>query len=146
MRGAKGTLRIVTPMKGEDEASPAPPEFMSADARAVWLRLAPQLIRLKRLEPHYHELFAGYCEEVAVYIAMTRDIGANGVTYETGAGRNGNQKRTRPEVHLRKSALEGMIRLGALFGLSPIDEKRLGAASQGDLFEDLMRAVNAPSA
>jgi phage terminase small subunit len=77
---------------------------------------------------------------------MTRDIGANGVTYETGAGRNGNQKRTRPEVHLRKFALEGMIRLGALFGLSPIDEKRLGAASQGDLFEDLMRAVNAPSA
>ncbi|SOC11410.1 P27 family predicted phage terminase small subunit [Rhodobacter sp. JA431] len=146
MRGAKGKLSVVTPMKGDDEAVPPPLDFMSPDARDVWARLAPQLVKLKRLEPHFHELFASYCEEVAVYIAMTKDIGAHGVTYETGQGRNGNQKRTRPEVHLRKSTLESMIRLGALFGLSPVDEKRLGNANQGDLFEDLMRAVNGKSA
>lgn len=131
-------------MKGGSGSNvPPPPEFMSVDGQEVWRRLAPELVKRQRLEPHFHELFAGYCEEAAVYIAMTKDISANGISYETGAGRNGNQQRTRPEVHLRKAALDQMVRLSSLFGLSPIDEKRLNSdAGQGDLFDQLMNAVN----
>ncbi len=144
MKGAKPNLKNVIPMKAEDTAAAqiAAPDYLSVDAREVWDRLSIELSKRGRLEPHFYELFAGYCEEVAVYIAMTRDIGENGISYETGAGRNGNQQRQRPEVSIRAQALNQMMRLSALFGFSPVDEQRLKGQGQGDLLDLLAKAVN----
>ncbi len=146
MKGAKPKLGLVVPMKGERTEAPAAPDWMTVDGRAVWDRLAPELYRRQRLEAHFHELFVGYCEEVAIYMAMTKDIAENGISYETGAGRNGNQLRQRPEVSIRKAALDQMMRLSALFGFSPVDEKRLATGGQGDLLDLLEQAVCGASA
>lgn len=142
MKGAKPGLKNVIPMKGDSiRHVPDAPEFMSDDGRAVWERLAPIAVQKERLEPHFEDMFAAYCEAVADFIRFTGEMAAFGTYYAT-EGRHGRQEKKRAIWGQRQDALSSMQRLSALFGMSPVDESRIGSAGQGDLLAMLEKQLN----
>jgi P27 family predicted phage terminase small subunit len=143
MKGRKPDLQNVIPMKGNIEKKiPAAPEWLGNLARDVWDELVPELVKKDRMELLYKFQFASYCEAVANFITSTNTIAMEGHFYDTGVGRNGNQKRQHPSLKLQETSMNAMRRESALFGLSPVDEARLGAGGQGDLFDQVMAQLN----
>jgi P27 family predicted phage terminase small subunit len=142
MKGAKPKLDNVIPMKG-DLMRPIPPapDLMSESGKAVWERLAAEMIRKDRLEPHHEDMFTAYCEAVSDVIELTSNIAMLGRTY-TVKTRNGQQQKKTADWQARQDALANMRQLGALFGMSPVDDSRLQGGGQGDLFDDIMRKIN----
>lgn len=137
MKGAKPKVDNVIPMKGtEPKPVPDAPDLMSDRGKEVWDRLAAEMVRKDRLEPHHEDLFAAYCEAVADVIELTSNITMSGRTY-TVKTRNGMQQKKTADWQARQDALANVTRLGALFGMSPVDDKRLQSGGQGDLFADL---------
>jgi P27 family predicted phage terminase small subunit len=132
MKGAKPTVNNVIPMMGDIQKNvPDAPEYMTDNGRKVWGQLAAGLVAKDRLEPHYVPMFAAYCESVSNFIDATHCLAMEGK----------QQKKTAP-WGLQQEAMGQMQRLGALFGMSPVDERRLGAGSQGDLFADVLAVLN----
>lgn len=142
MKGAKPKLDNVVPMKG-DAMRPVPeaPAWMSSEARSVWERLAAPMIQKERLEPHHEDMFAAYCEATADFIELTACIALEGRTYVVET-RNGQQQKKTASWQARAEAQAQMRQLGALFGMSPVDDQRLQAAGQGDLFDAIMTQIN----
>lgn len=141
MRGRKPTMENVVPMREDmPKPVPAPHDLMSDPAKSVWERLAPELVKFDRLKPHFEDVFAAYCEAVADVIELTSNIALEGRTYSVKT-RNGMQQKKTANWQARQDALANMRQLGALFGMSPVDETRLSSGAQGDLFDDLMRQL-----
>lgn len=142
MKGAKPGLGNVIPMKGDMPFHvPAAPDFMSDEGREVWGRLAPIMAQKSRLEPQHVDLFGAYCEACADFIRFTGDIAAFGSWFET-EGRHGKQEKRRVVWTQRNDALATMQRISALFGMSPVDERRLDGGGQGDLFDEIERVLS----
>ncbi|WP_158963923.1 P27 family phage terminase small subunit [Chachezhania sediminis] len=142
MRGRKPTLDNVVPMRGDvPKPVPEPHDLMSESAKQVWERLAPELVRKDRLEPIWEDTFAAYCEAVADVVELTSNITLEGRTY-TVRTRNGLQQKKTANWQARQDALSNMRQLGALFGMSPVDDTRLANGAQGDLFDQIMRQLD----
>lgn len=142
MKGAKPKVDNVVPMKGDAlRHVPDAPDFMSDEGRAVWARLAAMLVAKDRLQPHFADMFAAYCEAVADFIRFTGDIAMMG-SYFTTKTRNGDQEKKRAAWGQRQDALATMRQLSAVFGMSPVDEARISAGGQGDLFADILDQIS----
>lgn len=107
----------------------------------MWDRLAPDMVRFGRLEPHHADMFAVYCEAVSDFIELTSNIAMMGRTYEVET-RNGRQQKKTADWQARQDAIMIMTRVGALFGMSPVDDQRLATDGQGDLFDAIMDKLN----
>lgn len=125
-------------MKG-DQAKPVPDplDWMTDLGKDVWRELASDLTRMDRLHLHYRHQFASYCEAAANFIRATNEIALHGVWYEVKT-RNGLQQKKTAAWTTQNEAMNQMRRDSALFGLTPVDESRLGSGGQGDLFDQLM--------
>lgn len=142
-KGRKPNLQNVIPMKGDIQKEiPPAPDFLCELGRQVWDELAPELVSKGRLELLYKYQFGSYCAAVANFIQATNTLAMEGLFYETGKGRNGNQKRKHPALTLQENATSAMRRDAALFGLSPVDAARLESGGQGDLFKEVMDQLN----
>lgn len=140
MKGAKpNPTGKVVPMKGDDKRPMIdPPVTMTETGRAIWDEMAPIVHRLDRLHAHFKYQFASYCESVATFIAATNDIEMNGKgRYYEVKTRNGLQQKRTMAFNVQQDAMNQMRRDAALFGLSPVDESRLDAGGQGDLFDQI---------
>lgn len=143
MKGRKPHLDNVIPMKGDmPKEIPEAPDFLCDIGRGVWDELAPELVAKGRIELLYKYQFGSYCAHVANFIQSTNTLALEGLFYETGKGRNGNQKRKHPALTLQETASAAMRRDSALFGLSPVDSARLEGGDQGDLFDQVMSQLN----
>jgi P27 family predicted phage terminase small subunit len=143
MKGRKPDLQNVIPMKGDIQKEiPTAPDFLDDIARDVWDELVPELVKKERMELLYKYQFASYCAAVSNFITSTNTVAMEGQFYDTGEGRNGNQKRKHPALTLQETAMTAMRRDAALFGLSPVDAARLGDGGQGDLFDQVMAQLN----
>ncbi len=143
MKGRKPNLENVIPMKGDIQKEiPAAPDFLDDIGRDVWDELVPELVKKERMELLYKYQFASYCAAVSNFITSTNELALEGHFYDTGKGRNGNQKRKHPALTLQETSMNTMRRDAALFGLSPIDAERLGAGGQGELFAQVMEQMN----
>ncbi|WP_407496827.1 P27 family phage terminase small subunit [Pseudooceanicola sp. MF1-13] len=141
MKGAKPKVTNVIPMKGNaPKPVPPAPDLMSEGGKKVWDRLAPEMVQRDRLEPHYEDMFAAYCEAVADFIELTSNIAVTGRTY-TVETRNGLQQKKTSDWQSRQDALGNMTRLGAMFGMTPVDDARLSAGGQMDLFAEIERKL-----
>ena len=141
MKGRKPSMENVVPMREEmPKPVPAPHDLMSDAAKEVWERLAPELVKFDRLKPHFEDIFAAYCESVADVIELSSNIALEGRTYSVQT-RNGMQQKKTANWQARQDALGNMRQLGALFGMTPVDEARLSSGAQGDLFDDLLRQL-----
>ena len=142
MKGPKPKLQNVIPMKGDTKRrTPDAPDFMSDEGRGVWARLAPIMVAKDRLEPHYHDMFAAYCESTADYIRFTGEIAMAGSWYQVKT-RNGLQEKKRATWTQRNEAFTSMTRISALFGMTPVDERRLSGDGQGNLLDELEAVMN----
>ena len=72
-----------------------------------------------------------------------RNIALEGRTYSVMT-RNGLQQKKTANWQARQDALANLRQLGALFGMTPVDEARLSSGGQGDLFDDLLRQLRGP--
>ncbi|MDD2870334.1 phage terminase small subunit P27 family [Neomegalonema sp.] len=115
---------------------PDPPEHLTPDAAAKWRALAPELTRLGRLQPRFHDAFELYCEAYADWLHNQRLIAAEGRIYAS-EGRNGSLEKKKQAVQQRDEAAALMLRVGANFGLSPRDDAALNGDAQGDFFAAL---------
>lgn len=141
MRGAKPSVGNVIPMKGDREIKPPDaPDMMTEPGRAVWDELAPVLASKQRLRVEFKFQFAAYCEAVAKFLSATNEIAMVGYWYETKTRNGVQQKATRPVV-MQSQAVDEMNRLSALFGLTPVDDKRVGQAAQGNFLDELKEAM-----
>ena len=142
MKGAKPSLDNVLPFKGDTKRPvPPAPDFMSDEGRRVWEELAPHLVQKDRLDPVYEINFASYCEAAADFIRLTGEIAAYGSWFTTKT-RAGTQEKHRATWKQRMDTIAIMMRWSAVFGLTPVDEKRIGLVGQGDLFGEMMRQLN----
>lgn len=146
MKGSKPKVAEVIPMKGAMQRPvPHAPDFMTSEGREVWGRLAPVMMSKNRLEPHYEDLFAAYCEAVADFIRHTGDLAAVGSYYQAKT-RNGIQEKKRAPWGQRQDAMATMQRIGALFGMSPVDEQRISNGAQGSFLDELEKALSGTNA
>jgi P27 family predicted phage terminase small subunit len=142
MKGAKPKVSNVVPMRGDALGHvPEAPDWMSHEGREVWERLAPIMVARKRLEPHFEDTFAAYCESVAAFIRCTGDVAIMGSYYSVKT-RNGMQEKHRAVFTQQQAALSNMQRLSSLFGMSPVDESRLKIGGQGDLFDEILAKLD----
>lgn len=142
MRGAKPTLGNVIPMKGDyTQPVPDPPLHLATEDREVWERLAPVLVAKGRLEKEYEDSFAAFCVVAGQVVRSASDIAIMGTYYEVKT-RNGMQQKHRVAWVQLQQAIAVMNQLSARFGLTPVDDARLKGGAQGDLFKDLMGALD----
>lgn len=124
------------PMPAEGEVTA--PEDLSDDARAVWDRLAPDLIRVGVLTPWDVDAFRITCEALARYQQATRLVNGSALLVQ---GPNGFVKN--PALVVQREAETTFAQYGARFGLTPSDRSQLkvdasGAGAKGPGAERLL--------
>ena len=108
-----------------DPSTGACPRYLAGNpsAQAIWRSLAPGRVKLGLLAEGDELAFAALCNEAAIYWRASRKL-TGALTHDTKA--NGVTKR--PEIDIRRSALDGMTKLAAAFGMTPADRARLEIA------------------
>jgi P27 family predicted phage terminase small subunit len=107
---------IPTAVPGVDLTKP--PRGIGAPAARVWRRLAPDLVDKGMLTAWDVDLFGAYCDTVATYEDVRRQLRAVGVTAK---GSVPGTAVKHPLWRVQADCLATMVRLGAKFGLSPAD-------------------------
>jgi P27 family predicted phage terminase small subunit len=109
-----------TPDKGNEKTTTHCPPELKGEAFAEWNRLAPELYRLGLLTKVDRSYFQAYCESWGTYYEAMRYVEDHGIIIE---GRQGPVKN--PAMQVAKDSLDGMLKFGTRFGLSPADRARL---------------------
>lgn len=113
------------PADGEVRA----PESLSDDARAVWDRLAPDLIARKVLTPWDADGFATFCDAAARHRRAARQLDAEGEVVE---GHRGVMSKS-PWFQIWRDTSDVMVKYGSRFGLTPSDRTQLSVGGdEGD--------------
>lgn len=130
LKGEKRRDRI-----NDDEPVPSvgdvsPPSDLSPEAKAVWGRLAPDMVRRGVLTPWDVDAFAIFCDAVDRSDTARRHLDAEGaVTEQPVFDRNGKETGHRvlqnPWWRVWKDAAEVCARYGARFGWTPSDRAGL---------------------
>ena len=110
------------------------PDELTADELKVWDRIAPQLVMLGRLKPHFVDALAEYCRIMRRLSDARKSLDENEWTYVT-SGRNGQQYKSRPEVAQLNDDWRKWRSLVGEFGLAPAAERGM-QSGQNDLFDD----------
>ncbi|QDL91509.1 P27 family phage terminase small subunit [Paroceanicella profunda] len=143
MKGRKPEAPNVVPLREGAASAPAPEPYddMSVDAAATWRELAPDLAMRGRLKPAYRPMFRVWCEAFSDVLKFTYDLHTMGDYFRTET-RNGLQEKKRAAWGQRQDAIANMTRIGALFGLTPLDEARFGPDGQKDLLAMLKETLD----
>lgn len=123
LRGNPGKRRLNADEPAPPPASLEPPAWLRGDpiALRIWREEAPRLQVLGLLGTIDRLLFAALCERAALYQRTARTLRRTmGLIQPTRGG-----DVARPEVYISRSALEGLRRLAASFGMTPADRARL---------------------
>lgn len=110
-------------------------------ARAAWKTITERMAQLELLDKVDSYSIALTCCQWADYVELRNFVAKEGRTYTT-TGRHGLQHKTRPEVG-QMNDLERRLRSSfGEHGLTPLARVRVKAPEQGNLFDDMMRALN----
>lgn len=105
-------------------AAPAPPSWLSKEARKVWKDVLPALIERKILTDADMHGLAHYCTASGNVIQLAAAIKAGGATID-------------PQLYrLQDKAMVTARQLGAEYGLSPISRSRPAIRDDDDEDED----------
>jgi P27 family predicted phage terminase small subunit len=113
--------------RGEPAALPGTPQapnWLNADARAEWRRIAPLLRSRGLLEVLDRPTLVGYCTCWADLIDAERRLAEEGSTVIGARG----QLYLNPQLRRAQKAREQLIRYGMEFGLSPSARTRVQAS------------------
>jgi len=104
-----------------DDAPILPPVELPPDARAVWDRLAPDLIAKRVLQAWDVDSFGVYCRAVALFNRAAAEVEADGASTE----RRYKGLVPSPAFRVMVAAEKMMTSTGSRFGLSPADRARI---------------------
>ena len=112
------------PLKGNNakprSVAPDCPDWLAAEAKAEWKRLAPEMERLGLLTILDRAAFSCYCQSFARWVQAQAILREHGTMYVTASGR----MRERPEVAMAGSSLKLMRAFAVEFGLTPSSRSR----------------------
>ncbi len=100
------------------------PKGLPVAARRIWEELAPELGRMKLLRSTDFGAFSRYCEHLARWVALTKDLRKKGETYVTESA-HGTMERVRPAFLVRDRLESRLESLEDRFGLSPSARQQL---------------------
>ena len=103
------------------DAPIAPPVELPPDARAVWDRLAPDLIAKRVLQAWDVDSFCVYCRAVALFNRAATEVESEGASTE----RPYKGLVPSPAFRVMVAAEKMMASTGSRFGLSPADRARI---------------------
>ncbi len=107
---------------------PLPPAWLTDDlAKAEWVRLVPDLMKMRVLSPMDSVNLAMLCQATAAYVKAQQIIAAKGSTYTT-TSKHGEMERVRPEVKIAAEAEKTILRITKEFGLAPLSRARMATA------------------
>ena len=111
------------------------PSWLSADARKVWRRLAPDLIRKKVLTAWDVDSFATVCELVIQNRVALADVAANGnrivvLERELSDGTRVYRTTKNPNWQIADESTSLLATLGGRFGLNPADRAKLAVGEE----------------
>lgn len=100
---------------------PACPEWLNDDAKKEWERLLPELEMSGMLRKVDMAVFAGYCDNYAMWKKASGIIEKDGLTVETLQG----GLKAHPATAIRDKALEKMKSFAIEFGFTPASRCRV---------------------
>lgn len=122
-----------------------PPGWLSADARAVWARLAPDLQAKGVLTAWDVDAFASFCDAAARRATAAQELEEQGAVidlpvFNKNGELTGHRVGRNPWALELKDADAQLHRWGARFGLTPSDRTSLsvGEERRGGSTEDLL--------
>ena len=115
-----------------DEPQPSeldvrPPVELSAEAQAVWDRLAPDLVARKVLTAWDVDQFAVFCDAVAVYHECKELMGGQYIAQGAAGGKIKN-----PYWQVMRDCQSIMAQIGSRYGLTPGDRAQLKVGGEED--------------
>lgn len=110
-----------------------PPDWLAAEARQEWERIAPELYRLGLLTVADYALFAAYCTAFARWKTLNDKLAALEAEGELvmEVGENGYRQQA-PEVSMEVRQFERLLDISARFGFDPASRASIDAEPRGD--------------
>jgi P27 family predicted phage terminase small subunit len=99
---------------------PAPPAWLSKDAKAEWRRVMPAMVTRRILTVADLASFENYCLAIGTVREMERTLQINGYTFET----EGGAIKRHPAVAIQSDAMTRARLLAAELGLTPVSRAR----------------------
>jgi P27 family predicted phage terminase small subunit len=115
----KGTKPEIRADKSAMVLVPAPPAWLSKDAKAEWKRVMPLLVQRRILTDADMGSVENYCLAIGQIRELERAIKSQGFVVETERGPRAN-----PAVRLQADAMSRSLRLAAELGLTPVSRSR----------------------
>ena len=112
--------RPVKPTPKFKRVAPNPPSWLSAEAKAEWKRVLPELMRLDLVKAEDRAALAAYCETWATYVDAIRTQHAEGLTIDAKQGTLAH-----PAVAIARNAGKELRTWANQFGLTPVAESAL---------------------
>jgi P27 family predicted phage terminase small subunit len=112
--------RQVNPGPAFKRLPPSPPDHLSAEARAEWDRVVPELSRLDLIKAEDRAALAAYCEAWSTFVQASATVQAEGLTIEAKQG-----VLAHPAVAIARNAGREVRAWAAHFGLTPSTEQAL---------------------
>ena len=118
---------------GGENPSPASsipncPSFLKGEARREWKRISPELAANGLLSELDRAALAAYCSSWGMYVETDKVIRAEGLTYVNSRGR----EMARPEVAIRRQAMNQMKAFITEFGMTPNSRGRVTVSEEKD--------------
>ena len=97
------------------------PQWLSAEAKAEWNRIVPELERLGLLTRIDQACLVCYCEAYSDFKKAARELARQGLTLKAGNG----TRIPHPAVQMKRASMKQVREFSAEFGLSPAARARL---------------------
>lgn len=125
MRGNKAGIDATDDLVPDE--MPAPPEWLSEDARGEWLRVLPILLNERRtISIADLSIFAHYCVAVGQVAQANRILESEGLTFSGPSG-----PKRHPAIAIRSDGMTQARQMAAELGLTPASRGRPGIKSGG---------------
>ena len=127
------------------------PEGLSEAARALWDRLAPDLVRRHVLTGWDVEAFSAWCSAAALAREAAEHIDKEGAVvdapvFDRNGVRTGERRVKSQWLGVWRDAVDTMARYGARFGMTPSDRAQIKVdAPHSDVDSDLLTGGYDPS-
>lgn len=120
MRGNKPEIQPVD--EPLPDGVPAPPDWMSEDARAEWNRVLPTLLTERRtLARTDLSIFANYCVAIGQVAEANRILEKEGLTFNGPGG-----PKRHPAIAIRSDGMTQARQMAAELGITPASRGRPG--------------------
>lgn len=123
LRGESGARVNRREPKPPVTATVEAPDYLDADARVVWDRLAPSLTARQILTVWDVDLFAAFCSAVVNHRRAAELVNAEGVLVKA-AGRTRAMVK-HPALQIIRDQAAVMVTIGGRFGLTPSDRSAI---------------------